>query len=101
MVYGKEFMSADGKTFDFPNCWRDKYNYFVFTTGAWTNLKFKAISETGVADVSATQTGSEENKVHNMQDIMNQAQMAKVKGSYRLVVTSDTPCKISLREAIK
>jgi len=105
MVYGKEFM-VDDKTFDYPNCWVGKFNYFVFTSGAWTDLKFIPIAEgetRSLKDIPATagQNGSGLNKVHNMQDIMNQPQFAYIKGSYRLIVTSSTPCQISLREALK
>lgn len=106
MIYGKDFMSADGTKFDYPNCWRDKFNYFVFTSGNWTDLKFVPIKEGETRDLkdipaTAPQTGNGLNKVHNMQDIMNQPQFTYIKGSYRLLVISSNPCQISLREAVK
>lgn len=102
MLYGKEWMDND-KTFSYPNCWRDKYSYYFFTDGNWKNLIFRVIGEKGGDRKTAAQSndkpGDAKFHVHNLQDIMNQ--FPDVKGSYRLIVTSDTPCKMSLREGPK
>jgi hypothetical protein len=107
MLYaGEPYVEDDGKVFSFPNCWQGEFNYFLFTDGRWKNLTFRLIDENGKVDnTTDPQSNDKPNDpdfhVHNLQDIVSQPRFKGIGGSYRLIVHSDTPCKMSLREATK
>jgi len=105
-VTGSPYATDGGKVFSFPNCWQGKYNYFLFTEGRWVNLVFRLIDEDGKVDEktdpqSNDKPGDSDFRVHNLQEIVKQARFKGMGGSYRLIVTSDTFIKMSLREASK
>lgn len=100
MLYGGSPYKTSDKTFTFPDCYRDKYDYYVFTDGNWSNLLFMISGHDAGSATTEPQTASGFH-VHNLQDILKQDRMKVVKGSYKVTVTSDTPVAITLREVPK
>ena len=99
MLYGWD--KPNTNSFMFEDCWLAKYDYFILTSGAWSNLRFKCEGHDGGMGATAPQSGSGIGHSSSLQDIMAQPVMAGVAGSIRLTVTCDAPCKIILREVPK
>lgn len=94
---GPPYASADGKKFEFFDCYQRKFKYVLKTIGSAKNLVFTLIAEDGTTHKTAAQNVDGQH-LHFM-DIL--AKQKPITGSFLLSATSDTPIKWGLREEVR
>jgi hypothetical protein len=107
-LYSGEPYQVDDSSFIFPDCWRDKCEYYILTdasSGKAVNVRFRLIGHDGGDATTEPQDVPGKDgkfiKSHNLQDILRQERFKNVKGSVKLIATAESPCKFSLREVPK
>lgn len=105
MLYSGADYQVDSKSFIYPDCWRGVCDYYIITdasAGKALNVCFRLIGHDGGDETTEPQNvpgpDGKVIKSHNLQDILKQERMKKVKGSIKLIATAESPCKFALRE---
>jgi hypothetical protein len=106
MLYGGAPYQINDKLFVYPDCWRGGCKYFLIIDaggGKAVNVRFRIVGHDGgdktTEPINIPGPDGKIIKACNLQDILNR--MPDIKGSYMLIVTSDTPAKFFIREVLK
>ena len=91
---------GQGKTFVFDDCYVDRYDYYLHTTGSSPSLVFTLIDH---ATETAKSTAPQPLDGHHTHDLQAIAAFpaTKTAGSYSLICKSDTEIRWALREKAK
>lgn len=91
-MYDKEGSSAF-----FGDCYVDRYNYFLHTSGDSTNVVFHLLEHSTNTERASIGQKVTKHQLHDLQNVTKTAQTL-TKGSYALTCTADKPIRWTLRE---